>query len=130
MRFVYVIPTGSFLLGLALIGLFSDLGDYEPEPEEVALYTSENYQDKAKAYADRGDRQKALDTCAAMGSERGYSESAQELCLLGAYKALGDIDGQIETYEKRLARELADGDSGALTRSVIEGLKEKRDKKK
>lgn len=130
MRFVYVIPTGSFLLALALIGLLSDLGEYDPEPEEVALYTNGDYQDKAKAYAKREDRQAALDTCEAMPIEDEYDESDQDICFLHVHKVLDDINGQIEIFEKWHAQELADGDSGIGTEHTLKGLYEERDKKK
>lgn len=130
MRFVYVIPTGSFLLALALIGFSSNLGDYDPEPEKVVLYTNEDYQDKAKAYANRENRQEALDTCEAMPVEDEYDESDQDICFLRVHKVLDDVNGQIEIFEKWHAQELADDDSGVGTKHTLKGLYEERDKRK
>lgn len=122
-----VVPVGFLVLLIGGLPAIFD-PDGQPDPDSIILISEANYQDKAKDYAELDRRQEALDTCAAM--EGKFSESAQELCLLDVYDVLGDIDGEIEVYERSLERELADGDSGSLTRSVLEGLKEERDKKK
>ena len=58
------------------------------------------------------------------------SESDSELCQLDVYEAFDDIDNRIEIYEKRYQKKIADGDSGALTKLVLDGLREEGDQKK
>ncbi len=126
---VFTVPLGFLvLLSGGLPAIFDP--DGKPDPDSVLLFNESDYQDKAKDYAELDRRQEALDTCTAIKDKFSDSESEQELCLLEVYDVLGDIDGQISVYEQSLKRELANGDSGALTRHVLKGLKEERDKKK
>ncbi|MBE9060322.1 hypothetical protein [cf. Phormidesmis sp. LEGE 11477] len=129
MRFAWVLTIPLGVVVLLIMGAPSVLNvEPKPNPEAIILNDESDYRSKAKDYAQLNMRQEALDTCTAMEPE--YGESTQDLCLLEVYQALKDIDGEIEIYENILARELADGDSGALTKYVLDGLKEKRDKDK
>lgn len=128
MRFVYVIPIGSFLLGLFFVGSIGTLGDRPPDPEEINLNTELDYSRMAEGYAAQGKKQEALNTCAAMESE--YDQAAMNLCALEVYEVFDDIDSIIKIYEDRLVEERAAGDSGVLTESRLESLREQRGKKK
>ena len=128
MRFVYVIPIGSFLLGLFMIGSIGTLDDCPPDPEEINLNTELDYSRMAEGYAAQGQKKEALNTCAAMESE--YGKSDMRRCSVRVYRAFNDIDSIIEIYETRLVEERAAGDSGALTESRLESLREQRGKKK
>ena len=129
MRFVWILTIPLGVVVLFIMGSPSMLNiKPKPNPEAVALNDESDYRSKAEDYAQLDMLQEAVDTCTAM--EPTYGEPAQDLCLLNVYQVLEDIDGEIEIYEKMLARELANGDSGALTRYVLDGLKEERDKKK
>ena len=128
MRFVYVIPIGGFLLGLFVVGSIGTLGGRPPDPEEINLNTELDYSRMAEGYAARGKQKEALNTCAAM--ESNYSQTAVDLCTLKVHETFDDIDSIIAIYERWLTEERADGDSGALTESRLESLREQRDKKK
>lgn len=129
MRFVWIftIPLGLIVL---LVGGAPSMLNVKPRynPETIILNNEADYHSKAEIYAQRGRRQEALDTCTEMIGK--FSESDHERCLMNVYDILNDIDGEIAVYEKALERELANGDRGGLTRYVLEGLKEKRDKRK
>lgn len=131
MRFfwVFTVPVGFVVLLILGAPSILNLDNDAPNPDQIVdIHTRSDYDRKAEGYAARGEKQKALDTCAAMEPE--YDESYQDLCLLGVYNRLNDIDGKIEVQERRLARQIANGDSGASTKYVLDGLKEERDKKK
>jgi len=129
MKLVWVLTIPLGVVVLLIMGAPSILNvEPKPDPEAIILNDESDYRSKAEDYAQLDMRQEALDTCAEMEGE--YSESAQDLCRLDVYQALDDLDGQIEIREKWLAEQLADGDSGALTKHVLDGLKEGRDKEK
>ena len=129
MRFVWVLTIPLCVVVLFIMGAPSMLNiEPRPNPEAVILNDESDYRSKAEDYAQLDMIQEAVDTCTAM--EPAYGESAQDLCLLDVYQVSEDIDGEIEIYEKMLARERANGDSGTLTKYVLDGLKEERDKKK
>ena len=125
---LFIFPSG--LLALIIAGLLFSVDPPPADPDSIVLFVAQDYQEKAKAYANRGNRQEAMDTCEAMEVKDRYDESNQDICFLGVYKVLGDIDGRIAIYEKQLAKELADGDGGALTKHALEDLYKERDKKK
>lgn len=126
---VFTVPVGFLVLVIGGLPAIFD-PDGKPDPDSVLLFNEADYQDKAKDYAELDRRQEALDTCAAIGNKFDDSESYQELCLLEVYEISDDINGQISVYEKQLARQLADGDSGVLSRRRLESLREQKDKKK
>lgn len=126
---VFTVPLGFLVLLIGGLPAIFD-PDGKPDPDSVLLFNEANYQDKAQDYAELDRRQEALDTCAAIGDKFSDGESEQDICLLHVYNVLGDIDGKIAIYEKWLKEELADGNSGAQTRRLLEGFKEERDKKK
>ena len=131
MRFllIFTVPVGFVVLLVLGAPSILNLDNNLPDPDQIIdLHTRSDYDRKAEGYAARGEKQKALNTCADMEPE--YDESYQDLCLLGVYDRLNDIDGKIEVQERRLARQIANGDSGALTKHVLDGLIEERDKKK
>ncbi|NJM99960.1 MAG: hypothetical protein HC800_24990 [Phormidesmis sp. RL_2_1] len=128
MRFVYVIPIGSFLLGLFVVGSIGTLGDRPPDPEEINLNTELDYSRMAEGYAAQGKKKEALAICTAMESE--YSQTAVDLCALEVHETFDDIDSTIAIYERWLIEERAAGDSGALTESRLESLREQRDQKR
>lgn len=126
---VFTVPLGFFVLLLFGAPSMFRSNDEAPDPDKIInLFTELDYSRKADGLAARGDRQEAIDTCEAMLPK--FSESDRDLCLLDVYKRLNDIDGQIAVNERRLERQLADGDSGALTKRVLDRLKEERDKQK
>lgn len=131
MDFRYIIPIGPMLVALALIG--TGISSSQPsksrlDPEAVETIARSDYLWKAEIYTAQGEKEKALATCLAMVAA--ISESDSDLCLLDVYEEFDDIDSLIKIHERRYQRQIADGDSGALTKLVIEGLKEERDKKK
>ena len=128
MRFVYVIPIGSFLLGLFVFGSIGTLGDRPPDPEEINLNTELDYNRMAEGYAAQGKKQIALDTCAAMTKE--YGSSSADRCALDVYESFNDLNNVIRLYERQRDEELADGDSAEWVTRIIEELKEERGRTK
>ena len=129
MKFVWVLTVPLGVVVLFIMGVPSMLNvEQKPSPENVILNDKSDYQSKAEDYAQLDMRQEALATCASMQEKYGD----QDLCLLEIYGILDDIDGQIEVYEKMLARNIADGDSAsaASKKRRLESLREERDKKK
>lgn len=131
MDFRYIIPIGPMLVALALIG--TGISSSQPsksrlDPEAVETIARSDYLWKAEIYTAQGEKEKALATCLAMVAAISASDS--KLCLLDVYGEFNDFDDKIQIYEKQYQEEISDGDSGALTKLVIEGLKEERDKKK
>ncbi len=131
MDFRYIIPIGPMLVALALIG--TGISSSQPsksrlDPEAVETIARSDYLWKAEIYTAQGEKEKALATCLAMVTA--ISESDSDLCLLEVYEEFDDIDSLIKIHERRYQRQISAGDSGALTKLVIEGLKEERDKKK
>ena len=129
MNFVWVLTVPLGVVVLFIMGVPSMLNiEQKPSPENVILSDKSDYQSKAGDYAQLDMRQEALATCASMQEKYGD----QDLCLLEIYGILDDIDGQIEVYEKMLARNIADGDSASAASKErrLESLREERDKKK
>ena len=131
MDFRYIIPIGPMLVALALIG--TGLSRNQPsksrlDPEAVEIIARSDYLWKAEIYIAQGEKEKALTTCLKM--VQAISEGDSELCQLDVYKAFDDIDNRIRIYEKQYEEEIAAGDSGALTKLVLDDLREEGDQKK
>ena len=128
MDFRYIIPIGPMLLALALIG--TGISMTQPsksrlDPESVETISRSDYIWKAEIYTAQGEKEKALATCLEM--VEAISEGDSELCQLDVYDEFDDFDNIIRIYEKQYQEEIADGDSGALTKMAIETVKERRD---
>lgn len=131
MDFRYIIPIGPMLIALALIG--TGISMTQPskgrlDPEAVETISRSDYIWKAEIYTAQGEKEKALATCLEM--IEATSESDSDLCQLDVYKEFEDIDNLIRIHERRYQRQISDGDSGALTKHVLDGLREERDKKR
>ena len=98
------------------------------DPEAVETISRSDYIWKAEIYTAQGEKEKALATCLEM--IEATSESDSDLCQLDVYKEFEDIDNLIRIHERRYQRQISDGDSGALTKHVLDGLREERDKKR
>ncbi|NJM99410.1 MAG: hypothetical protein HC800_21755 [Phormidesmis sp. RL_2_1] len=119
------------LVALALIGTgisMSQPPKHRLDPEAVETIDSSDYLWKAEIYTAQGEKEKALATCLEM--VQAISESDSERCQLDVYKAFDDLDNRIRIYEKQYKEEIADGDSGALTKLALDGLREEREQKK
>lgn len=131
MDFRYIIPIGPMLVALALIGTgisMSQPSKDRLDPEAVETISRSDYIWKAEIYTAQGEKAKALATCLEM--VEAISESDSDLCQLDVYDEFDDTDNVIRLYEKRYQRQIADGDSGALTKYRLESLREERDQKK
>lgn len=127
MDFRYIIPIGPMLVALALIG--TGISSSQPsksrlDPEAVETIARSDYLWKAEIYTAQGEKEKALATCLAMVAA--ISESDSDLCQLDVYGEFDDFDNIIRIYEKQYQEEIANGDSGALTKMTIETIKDER----
>lgn len=130
MDFRYIIPIGPMLLGLAILGIgFSrpSPSKHRLDPEAVETISRSDYIWKAEIYTAQGEKEKALTTCLEMVDAT--SESDSDLCQLDVYDEFDDIDNVIRIHEKQYQRQIADGDSGALTKYRLESLRKERDQK-
>ena len=98
------------------------------DPEKVKLFAERDYLRKKDIYVARGEKEEALATCLELVEVA--SEADSDRCQLQVYDEFDDIDNKIRLYEKMLERKLANGDSGVGAKSVLEGLREKRDKQR